>query len=145
MSYVADIDGVAFLHTSGGVVGERVGRHRGITGVVNTAAAIAAATSVAESAAAATKSSSTITASEGSAAAGETAAAVATRAHARAGEAIFTDLKHAALPVIAVELLNGVAGVFRSLKNHNTRALRSAVWAEMDVGANNATCAGYSR
>jgi hypothetical protein len=49
------------------------------------------------------------------------------------------------MPIVAVELLNGVAGVFRRLENDNAGALRSTIRAEMDISANNAACTSWRR
>ena len=61
---------------------------------------------------------------------------------AGAGKSIFTNLEHAALPVVAVELLDCVTGVIRTLENDNARALRSAVRAHVHVRTNDTTNAG---
>ena len=109
------------------------------------AAAITATTAIAaaESTTASAKSATAIAASKGASPTSETAAAVATGAHGRtAGKAILANLQHAALPVIAVELLDGGACVVGRLENDNARALGPTVRAEMNIGADNAACAG---
>jgi hypothetical protein len=147
-TYVADIDDVAFLNTTGGVVSERVRGHRGVAGIMETASSGGSSTistttsAIAESTTTSTEPAATKAAAEASTSASKTAAAIATGgAHGRAGKTILTDLEHAALPVIAVELLNSVARIFGGFEDDDAGALRSTVRAEMDIGANNATCA----
>ena len=129
------------------MVGERVRRHGGMATIETTSAAGGAAATIttttaaiaaAEPTTAATKAATAAVATTKAAtSATEAATAVAASTHRRTGEAILANLEHAALPVIAVELLDGVACVVRRLENHNAGALGSAVGAEMDVGANN--------
>jgi hypothetical protein len=77
------------------------------------------------------ESSTTIAASEAAATAEATTATEASSA----GKAVFTDLEETAGPVVAVELLNGVLGVFRSLEGDDTRALGSSIRSHVNVGA----------
>lgn len=138
-TYVADVDGIALLDAAGGVIGEWVGGDRGITSVVHTAdtgTTIAAATTVAKSTATTTKAAATKTASKSSTPARETATTVTS--HGRPCKSILANLEQATLPVVAVELLDSVASIVGRLENDNTRTLRSAILAEMDVGANDA-------
>ena len=81
------------------------------------------------------KASTTVATSE---AATTTKAAAATEATS-AGKAVLANLKHASRPVVAVELLNGVLGILRSLESDNTRALGSAVGRHVDVSADDGT------
>lgn len=146
-TYVADIDSVALLNTGAGVVGEGVrGDRGGVGGLEATrggATIAAAAAKAAESTAGAAKATTTKAASETTAGAAKAATAKAAgAAHGWAGEAILTDLEHAALPIVAVELLDGVASVLGGLENDNAGALRSAVGAELNISADNATGAG---
>jgi hypothetical protein len=145
-TYVANIDSVALLNTRRGIVGERVRGHGDMAAIEaarSTATAITTTTAAiaAESTTASAKAAAAIATAKGTASASEAAAAVATGTHGRTGEAVLTNLEHAALPVVAVELLDGVAGIVGRLENHNARALGPAVRAEMDIGANNTACA----
>lgn len=146
-TYVANVDGVALLNAGRGMVRERVRRHGGVTSIETTRAAGTAGTAIATTAAIAAEAATTSTKSaaakataKGPATATKAATAVASSTHRGTSKAILTDLEHAALPIIAVELLDGVASIIRRLENNDTRALRSAVRAEMDIGANNTAC-----
>jgi hypothetical protein len=82
------------------------------------------------------EASTTIAASE---AAATTEASTAAEASS-ASKAVFTDLEETAGPVVAVELLNGVLSVFRSLEGDNTRALGSSIRSHVNVGADDGAC-----
>jgi hypothetical protein len=82
------------------------------------------------------ESTTTIAASE---AAATTEASTAAEASS-AGKAVFTDLEETAGPVVAVELLDGVLGVFRSLEGDDTRALGSSIRSHVNVGADDRAC-----
>jgi hypothetical protein len=82
------------------------------------------------------KSSTTIAASEAAA----TAEATTATETSSAGKAVFTDLEETAGPVVAVELLNGVLSVFRSLEGDDTRALGSSIRSHVDVSADDRAC-----
>jgi hypothetical protein len=133
------------------MVGERVRRDRGAaadaaaarlevaraSGATRTTAVATTAAIAAESAATTAESATaTVAASKGTTSTSEAAAAVAPGAHGRASKAVLANLEHAALPVIAVELLDGGACVVGRLEHDDTGALGSAVRAEMDIGAN---------
>ena len=134
------------------MIRERVRRHRGVASIETTRAAGAAGTArtaiattaaiAAEATTTAAKAAAAKATAEGTATTTKAATAVASSTHRGTGKAILTDLEHAALPIIAVELLDGVASIIRRLENNDTRALRSAVRAEMDIGANNTACTG---
>jgi hypothetical protein len=70
----------------------------------------------------------------------------ATEAHTRAaaGVAILADLNHAALPVIAVELLDCGAGIIRALKDDDTRSFGATIRADMDIGSNNSAISSWN-
>lgn len=148
-TYIANIDDFTSLSAGCCVVGERVwswGRGIGVksrTARTTTSAAsmeAAAATTIAES----TTSSKSSTAAE-AAAKSSAHASISTTSEARAAgasESVFTDLNCSSLPIIAVELLNGVTGVIGALKNDNTRALRSTVRSHVNIGTDDTTSAG---
>lgn len=149
-SYVADIDGLTALSTSSSEVSEGVRRDRAGGGLKAwTACAAAEATSATEAAAeastAAAKSSTTTKASTKSTS-HSAIAAPAAEAHARAAAAsvsVLANLKDSALPVVPIELLDGVASIIGALENNNTRSLGTAVRSNVDVGANDGTISGY--
>ena len=133
-TYVADIDSVALLDARRGMVGERVRWHCGMatasieatsaargaaTTISTTTAAIAAAAAAESTTAAAKAATAAVATTEGAASASEAATAVAASTHRRTGKAILANLEHAALPVIAVELLDRVASIVGRLENHN--------------------------
>jgi hypothetical protein len=137
------------------MVSERVRRHRGVAAIettgatrttgtagaartaIPTTAAIAAEATTTSAEAAAAKATA-----KGPATASKAATAVTSSAHSWAGKAILTDLEHAALPIVAVELLDGGASIVRRLEDNNAGALGSAVRAKVDIGANNTACTG---
>lgn len=143
--YVADIDGLAAFSTSSSEVSEGVRRDGAGRGLkARTACAAAEATSATETASesstAAAKSSTTTKASAESTSHSAIAAAAA-EAHARtaAGISVLANLKDSALPVVAIELLDGVAGIVGALENNNARSLGTAVRSDVDIGANHGT------
>lgn len=155
-TYVSDIDCLAPLRASGREVGEGVGRDRGgSTGVeaaasttwatasTNRAAESTSSTTV-SSAEAATTSREAATATEASskATAAATEAATAAEAHACVGEPVGADLEDATLPIIAVELLDGVASVVGGLEDNDTGALGPSVGTKVHIGADDTTGAG---
>lgn len=101
-------------------------------------------TAIAESTTTSAEPAATKAATKASTSASKTAAAIAAGAHGRAGKTILTDLEHAALPVIAVELLDSVARIFGGLKDDDAGTLGSTVRAEMDIGADYTTCASWA-
>jgi hypothetical protein len=114
------------------------------TAVATTGKATAKSTTASETsrrAVAATPTESTIEAST-TVAAGKatttTEAAAATEATS-ASKAVLTNFENATRPVVAVELLNGVLGVLGSLESDDTRALGSAIWGGVHVGADDGT------
>lgn len=157
-THVSDIDGLASLRTSCGEVGERVGRDRCSSAGIETAATncsnwttcthrAAESTSSAKAAAeAATASSESATATETAAktATATSKATTAAKAHVGVGEAVGTDLEDATLPVVAIELLDGVASVVGGFEDNNTGALGPSIGTEVHVGANDTTSAGWS-
>lgn len=154
-TYVANIDGLASFTVGGGKVGKRIGWDGGSLVASKTASSGAAATA----AAAAIATSSTIASTKATATAAEATAAAETTAeaststeaaataaettsHSGVGEAIDANLEDTALPVVAVELLDRIAGVIGCLEDNNTRALGSSIGSKVDVSTNNTAGAG---
>jgi hypothetical protein len=149
-TYVADEDDRAPLSIGRGEVSEGVRRVAWAVGIIvrasSRASSRASTVASAESTTTAESSTKTATAAESAAtteaastteAACEAAAASKARsAGLRASEAVFTNLDRTTLPLVSVELLNGVAGVVRIVKDYDTGALRPAIGAHVDVGAN---------
>lgn len=154
-THISDVNRLASLRTGCGEVGERVGWDGGSSTGIETAATnctnwttcahrTAESTSSTEAAAeAATDSSESTTAAEtaAEAATASSKATTAAKAHVGVGETVGSDLEDAALPVVTVELLDGVASVIRSFEDNNTGALGSSIGAEVHVGANDPTSA----
>jgi hypothetical protein len=94
-----------------------------------TKAATAAETSTASEATTATKAAATA----------ETAAETTTTesSWAGTGKTIFTNLKLAALPVVAIKLLDSVSSIIRRLKSDDARPLRSTIRSDVHIGAKN--------
>jgi hypothetical protein len=160
MTYVSNVDEVALVAVGGSVVSERVGRTSrngrsalviSTTGVTTGTRRATEAAAAAKATAEATTSSKSTTTSHGStetttATHGATEATAAAKATGTtAGEAIFTDLKGAALPVVTVELRNGVTGVLRGLESDDTRALGASSGVSVHVGTDNATHLGCDK
>jgi hypothetical protein len=49
------------------------------------------------------------------------------------GESVLSDLQRASLPIVAIELLDGIAGIIGRLEHHDTRALRATIGAGVDI------------
>lgn len=147
-TYVADVNDLISLSSSGGEIGERVRRSgRGWASIVvtttrSTAKVAAKASTAWESAAEATTSTkwSTTASAKATAEASSGTAEASTRREV-ASEAVLANLKWAALPVVPVELLDGVARIVWRLKGNNTRALWTTVWTNVDISANDSTFA----
>jgi hypothetical protein len=141
-THIADVDDFNLVSARGSVVGERVGRNRGrsttveasttgaaATTTTTTSASEAATTTAVAETSAATKSSSSISTTEATSTAAEAAA------HGIVGKPVFTDLEHATLPVVAVELLDSIACIVGGFEDDYSRTFRSAVLAEVDIGS----------
>lgn len=139
-TYVSDVDGLARLAAARGIVGEGVRR------VGCSAAGIKSAAGN-ESRCTTTEASATAKAAKGTAATTEasTAAETAAKASATAKTATATEptgtcepvlahLEVAALPLIAIELLNGIASVVGGLEGDNAGALRPAIGCDVHIG-----------
>lgn len=98
-------------------------------------------------AATATKATTKATATSKSAATTEAASEASTTAKATTAtesgsgpcEAILTHLKWAALPVVAIELLDGIASIVWRLKGNNARAFGASIRPDVDVCTNDST------
>lgn len=140
-TYVADVDSLVLLETSSDTVGERVGRHGLVVAAIEAARAAAVPTTTeatAEATTARTAKSAATVAAETATATKATTAATKAAAKARVGEAVLANLEHAALPLVTVELLDGVASVLGGLEHDNAGSLRAAIRAGVNIGANNA-------
>ena len=143
VTYIADKDSVTLLRARNNVVGEGVRRHRDVAVI---AARIAETTAATVTIAA--TASETATAAITEATTGSTVAATTTKAraaHAGVGEAILTHLDDATVPLVAVELLNGVASILGGLKYDDTRALGPAIGAHVDIGANDGALTSWTK
>lgn len=142
-THVSDIDYLTAFGSGSGIVSERVWSDgRGRRRIVRSGAAIKAATaSIAAESATTTKAAATKSTAVTATHTTETTAAAKAHTAATAGIPIFANFEHPTLPVIAVKLLDGVAGIVRALKYDNTGALRSAVRCHVNVGTNDAACA----
>lgn len=149
LTYVPDVNDLRPFSTRSSEVSERVGlsgrlvgiEARGTTGSSSEAATTAEATSKAT--AATTEAAATETAEGATAAAEAATTAETTRTHIRTGKAILANLQHTALPIVTIELLDGVASIIRGLEDNDTRSFRAAIRSDMNVGADNTTIARY--
>lgn len=144
-TYVADIDGLAGFSTGGSKVGEWV---RGIGCSASTGIEASSSAKSARSAAAIptthSETSSVPTTSGKAATTEATAEAAAAEAstatetsRGRASETILTDFKIATLPLVPVELLNGIPSVVRSLKCNDARTFGTAIRSGVDICTKN--------
>lgn len=142
------MDGLAGLSAPRGIVRERVRRSGRRARIVATSPAATSTTSTTTIAAAAEATTATVattavasarakaaaTASEASTTT-ESAARRAAEAGSVAGEAVFTNLERPALPLVPVELGDGVASILGIVEGDDAGSLGPTVGAEMDVGA----------
>jgi hypothetical protein len=144
VTHVANKDGLASFSSWAGKVGEWVGGGSGNTSVETSAWATTESTTKASPPCeAATESataneSSTATEATSKAAATKSTASKATRSTSKA---ILTNFKGTTLPVIAIELLNGIASIVRRFESNNTGTLWTTVGTNVDIGTNNSTVA----
>lgn len=140
-THIADVDSLARLTTAAGVVRERVRRvGRPIAGIEAARGAMDEARGTTE--ASATAEATEATASAEASTAGKAAAEATTTAETAAateptstGEPVLAHLEVAALPLIAVELLNGIASVVGRLEGDDAGTLGPAVGSNMHIGA----------
>lgn len=154
-THVPDVDSLVLLSARRGKVSEWVGwgRCSGTRASVEAAAAathaangttsVASTAAIAESTTATAEASSAIAATKSTASTKSSAAAVAT--HHGVGKPVLADFKHAALPVVAVELLDCIASIVGALEYHNTGSLGSSIWAEVNISSNDGSSADCVR
>lgn len=154
-AHIADVDCLDLLGSRSGEVGEWVGRSVGhASGVVEPAAGRAtagratkatAATEATSKAATAGKATSTGKATtKGTTAAAEATTTVATTtSHGGTGETVLADLEHATLPIVSIELLDGIPGVVGCLEDDDAGALGATIRTHVNIGSDHATGAGY--
>lgn len=145
-TYIADIDGLATLAAGCSIVGEWVRGSGGGTSIIASSSgrspvatpAVASTTPVSSSitSTATTEPSSAAKAAAGADAPSKTAT-TAVAAARRARKAVFSDLKHASLPIVAIELGYGIPGVVGTLEGDYARALRTSVVAYVNICADN--------
>jgi hypothetical protein len=160
-AYIADVDDGASLSARGSIVCERVGRKIGMRGLgsgiettsrtssaaASAAAAISSSSSIAASAIASTASSKSTTTAISAAAAAAVASAEAstaaetttktTTSRRGASESVFTDFESAALPFVAIELLDRVPSIIRIVEDYDSGAFGAAFGSLMDICTNN--------
>lgn len=160
-TYVADVDDRAALAARGRIVCEVIWSSRrsivagrslatgttyiatstSTTVTTTVAAATTTIAATATSAKTASAKSSTTTAESATHAESAATASEATRA-ARAGETILSHFQGAALPFVAIELVDSVTCVIGSVESDDSRAFRATIGRDVDVGANDGTCDG---
>lgn len=155
ITYVAGIDDLASISARGGKIGERVRRDgagrgletAGYAGAARTTGASLETASATESSAkASTASAESSTATEAatkSTAHAATESSTAAEAHTwpSTSIAVLSNLENSALPIIAVELLDGIAGVVGALKDNDTGALGATVGTSVDISTDNSAVA----
>lgn len=105
------------------------------------AKASSATKSTAKASSAAKTTTATKSSAKTSSATKATTTAKSTAAHV-VGEAIYTNFEDPAVPVIAVELLDGVASIIGSLEDNDTGALGATVGSKVDIGTDDAASTG---
>ena len=166
-TYVAHENDGPWLGAGRGVIGEWVWRGLGSGGrstssittslrhaVVASATTVASATSSESAAKPSTTTAETTSESAtcSSISSGEpaatsktpTKASTTSEAWSTASVAVLTNLENAALPIVAVELLNGVLSVVWVVECDDARALGTTILSRMNVGTNNGTSHHYT-
>jgi hypothetical protein len=148
-TYVSNIDDLASFRSCGCIVGKGVGQNCWCGGSIKastatpgtctrsdaaakaptSAEAAEASTTTAEAASAETTTAETTTHS-----AAITSTAAEAHAAAATSEPVLANFEQAALPVIAVELLDGASCIVRALKDNNSRAFRTTIRASVHIG-----------
>lgn len=144
-THVADIDDLAPLCAGCGEIGKGVGRDRSCGVVVEATSSCSEATPTptvasAEAATASAETTAAVTSAEAATAA--EASTATTKAHAGIREAIRTDLEDAALPIVSIELLDGVSSVVWGFEYHNAGTLGPSIGSQVDVGADDTASTG---
>jgi hypothetical protein len=148
-SHVSNVDDFSPLGAGGSKVSERVRRDGAGRGLETWAARSTPteATTTKAASETSTPSAKTTTASKSSSKSSAHTTAIttsATEAHARstAGIAVLADFNSTALPVIAIELLNGAAGILWALKDDNARALGATIRSDVYISSNHGAVSG---
>jgi hypothetical protein len=159
-THVANIDNSTLVTIGSSVVGERIGgtgrsgrsalvkSTTGVTAVRTTLRRATEASTAAEATAKAATSSKSTATSHRAAEASTTshgpteATAAAAEARTTASKSILANFKSTALPVISVELRNGVTGIIRGLEGNDARTLGASSGVGVDVSTNDATLLG---
>lgn len=141
LTYIADVDDRTAFASRTGIIRERIRRNGCTRSVVATTGASAKPSSAVASSPTITATVSTTpavpaTATETSTSSVATSEATPTTTEAARGtsKAIFAHFKCPTLPVVAIELSNGVPCVFRGLEGNDSRAFGTAIWTNVDVG-----------
>ena len=149
-THVANVDDFSPLGAGGSKISERVGRDGAGRGLETWAARSTSTEASTTKAASETTTSSakTTAASKSSSKSSAHATAIATsatEAHARstAGITVLADFNNTTLPVIAVKLLNGVAGIIWAFKDDNARTLRATIRSDVYISSNHGAVSGY--
>jgi len=154
-TYVAHVDDRALLAGRGSKVGKGVRRNRAnssrrrrTTGIESSTATKGrrATVATAESTAKATATSKASAATETTTTATEATAeaATATETWTTACESVLAYFQGTALPLIAIELGDGVASIVRRLKCNNTGSLGTSSGVGVHIGTDNSTVLGYN-
>jgi hypothetical protein len=145
-TYVANVNRLASLRSASGIVCEGVGSSSRDSSIETTAGGSSVSTTEASAAAKAsakaTASSKCATRSPKTSSEATTTTAkstTATESGSRTCKAVLADLERATLPVVAVELLDGVASVVWGFECNNARALGATVRPDVDVGTDDST------
>lgn len=157
-THVANIDDSALVTVGSGIISERVGGSGGNrrsttvlkpTGTGETTVATRGATEAAASSEATAKASATTeastthrTAKAATTAKATTKAATTTEAGATTSEPVFANFKGTTLPIVSVELRNGVARIIRRLKSNDTGALGASGRVGVHIGTDHGTLLG---
>jgi len=157
-TYVADVDDFAALATSSSVVRKRIRRSsRGTSSTTSIAEAATTATAGRIAVAATTESTSAAKPTAGSAEAAATAtkstshtesatasskATTESATHATSsgtGETVLANFELASIPVVAVEVVDGVTCIVRAFEGNNSGALGAAVGALVYISTDDRT------
>jgi hypothetical protein len=154
---VAHVDDVAGLSARASKVGERVGcvgrssgleagsgarRPTAVTSSSSSEASSSAKTASEAAAAAEPWSSSPSAEAATKATTGAEAAATPTEASRSSSKAVVANLEVASLPLVAIELVDGVSRIVHGLESNDARALGATIRSDVDVGAENGTSVG---
>lgn len=156
-AHIADVDCLDLLGSRSGEVGEWVGRSvghasrvvepaagRATAGRATKATAATEATKAATAGKATSTGKATTNTTKGTTAAAEATTTVATTtSHGGTGETVLADLKHATLPIVSIELLDGIPGVVGCLEDDDAGALGATIRTHVNIGSDHATGAGY--